>query len=272
MGRILKNRRLDENGLRILERGNGWYIGLDEETNRKRKIYTKKRKKKGGHNTENIRNHPKAGTGGFKQNPQNIQTGNVGNRIVKERQAKREANILWKENQNECLRVMLKMKRGTLLAYMLEWNMEGYDSILSRYDYAVTDEDRKGLDKSEPTMIQITSLSMVMHAKENPKFALNLLELLEGKAVSQVVLAENLDKKEATQKVKNETMDDYTKVLNVLKQRALGDDEEPMEEVVEALPESIESVAQSATNAAETGTSISEFENLLNELTSGEEA
>lgn len=215
MAKKLKYKKFDEFGDLIIERSQNWYIveiqtGKDKGKQVKRwkpgKTPTKPR---GMTARQNFLNNPKRGSNGFDKRPQDTKKGNAGNQIVNAKKKMADEGTLWQVSQRECLRQLLEMPFAKACAYFVQWGMGGADDALRLYGVDVADA-LGTIDKTPPTTVQILSLRMVLRAREDAKLAMNIMEMIEGKAVAQTVIEEAKKEKEkeeqtASQKENPET-------------------------------------------------------------------
>lgn len=215
-GKVLKRPSYDAQGNKVLERGRTWYRAVTPEgtvVEFDKKVKKTNRRQ----NNPNFANNPKARTNGFDKNPQNIYTGNVGQKIVKERKRMAQDGTLWRVNQRECLRRMLVMTTSEIYAHMIAWGQITQKQVLDSYGLTIGQAQIDAVGTEEPTMIQLSCITMIQHAQENPKFGLTILELLEGKAVSLSSIEEKEQKRIESAKQTSETENELDQLLDTLK-------------------------------------------------------
>lgn len=210
--RTLKRKKYTSDGMRIVKRSEKWDIVEDEITGVQEKRWHdgKSHPITTGNTGKHLINHPKANSNGFKQNPEGRKKGQetiANNReAALERQQKHLDGTLWRESQRECLRYLMQQPRGIVYAYMYQWGLEDIPTIAAMYKYNVTMDDIKQVkDEPEPTMTQTVSIRMVAEAQNDHRIGTKLLEILEGRAVSQTALSK--EEEEAKKKAQDEVHD-----------------------------------------------------------------
>lgn len=247
VGKKLKYKKFDSDGNQIIERFSGYYIAKTPLGD------TIQLRNKGGLVSDGavergraLSKREGARSNGFDKNPQNVYRGNNKVRAANVKKAMQDADLSWKINQRECLRRMMSMTNGEIYTYLVAWKQADKAQVVRDYDYYVADDDLAKIEDLKPTMTQLATLTMVLKAQVDAKFAMTILEMLEGKAVSVAQIKENKPKKEEAP-VTNEV----DEALNKLKESVLADttlDELPplpekkkkeslsLDEAVEAVP------------------------------------
>lgn len=195
MGRVLKYKKYDPNGYLIKEQFKTYYVAETPDGD-----LVKISKKPGGNPNmartgEFIKNHPKARTSTFHDRKEDQQKGHVAARLS----GKKASEESWRTTQRGCLRKMLQMPTSELYTYLVKWGLKSVAQVKYDYNYVVTDLDLERVDQREPNTMQTLCLTMVLRAQMDGKFALQILEMLEGKAVNQNVLQTQM-KEEAEKK------------------------------------------------------------------------
>lgn len=243
MSRILKYKKYDDFGDLIIESSQRWYIAeiqngasKGDRVKRYKEGYQPKSKSKISYNTSNLTGHKNFQSNGFDKRPQDAKAGNRASLVANSKENKMklreqiETDVLWTINQRECLRRLLQMTFHELVAYYVKWNMGSVSDVLGLYgeDVSKTIDQLPG---TPPTTIQILSLRMVLRARDDAKLAMNIMEMIEGKAVNQKVNAELelQEKKVEEEETKKETFSpvntEMTEMLALMKEIAFTKEE-----------------------------------------------
>lgn len=94
-------------------------------------------------------------------------------------------NELWRKSLRDCLRHMTSLPQQTLLAYLVLWKLATAAQVYDEHRVEITEEMVAGLDQRKPTIAQLTALNMVVEGVRKPAFGMKILEILEGKSISQ---------------------------------------------------------------------------------------
>lgn len=148
----------------------------------------------------------------------------------KELQELEKSGELWRASQRECLRVMATMTNTELYAYAIQWHVLTETDIYAKFEHTVTEMDIAECDQQEPTMVQIMCLNMMLTAQNDAKLSITIMEMLEGRAVSQTKITEAKESKKESKKVeKNADLDD---ALAQLKNKIFDKEHSEPEEIV----------------------------------------
>ncbi|MFV0409657.1 MAG: hypothetical protein ACK5LJ_08170 [Paracoccus sp. (in: a-proteobacteria)] len=224
-----KKVRYDDFGRPIVRDSKKWYEYEDEMTGAVIRVAkdgygTPSTKTAPPERADHLKNHPKARSNGFDKNPQNQKLGTIARMANAERKRRSEAGTLWRDNQRECLRVLMAMPRGTMYALAVQWNQLDIASVAGHYGYTVTSKDLKQIkEEPEPTITQLVCIQMVLKAIGDAKFGKEILELLEGKSVNQSVVAKTKKESAREEEKDVEPTKEEQSDLDMLKKLIVGE-------------------------------------------------
>lgn len=154
-------------------------------------------------------------------------------------------NELWRSSLRDCLRHMTTLPQRTLFAYLVLWHQATAAEIFDEHQVEVTEPMLAALDQREPTVAQLSGLSMIVEGIRKPAFGMKILEILEGKSISQSqvdsIRALREDDENKFSRVKNGvssdrnqdhqitdsiTRSDFDDTMAKLRQFALSDDDD----------------------------------------------